>query len=389
MVAAIKVVQLGCGITGLVCAEHLEKHPKIDELVLADKHIDAAASVIKRLKSEKAVTNKVDASDPSQLKKVLRGCDLVVTSVPSEMNMKLLEAAISAGTNYIDLTVPFELIPHLEEMDETCQKAGVIALTGVGSDPGISDVFAVRAASRLDEVFEIHIRDADNAVSDEHEYFTLWSPRDMLEELTMNAAVYENGKIKWLPPLHEKELFRFPDPIGQHPVYNTTHEETFLLSKYIEGVRRVDFKIVVWESLAKLANTIRKIGMHSLDPVRVDGYDVKPLDVVAECMPRPVDLIGKVKGSSCVLVEVVGKRAGEKTAVRTWISMTHDEAYKKHWTSATGYVVGTGAAAGAELVLSGEVSKSGLYAPEKLPIEKFVERIASKGLGPKQEIVVL
>ena len=386
---AIKVVQLGCGITGLVCAEHLERHPKVDELVLADKQVDAAGAMIKRLRSEKAVSQKVDAGDPSQLKKVLRGCDLVVTSVPSEMNMKLLEAAVSAGVNYVDLTVPLELIPKFEEVDEKCKKAGIIALTGVGSDPGISDVFAVRAASKLDEVLEIHIRDADNAVSDEHEYFTLWSPRDMLEELTMNAAVYENGKVTWLPPLHEQERFRFPDPIGQHPVYNTTHEETFLLPKFIQGVRRVDFKIVVWDNLVKLANTIRKIGMHNLNAVRVDGFDVKPIDVVAECLPRPVDLVGKVRGSSCVLVEVIGKRAGEKTAVRTWVAMTHDEAFKGHRTSATGYLVGTGAAAGAELILSGEVNKNGLYAPEMLPTEKYVERIAAKGLGPRQEIVVL
>jgi len=388
-VTAIKVVQLGCGITGLVCAEHLERHPKVDELVLADKQVDAAGAMIKRLRSEKAVSQKVDAGDPSQLKKVLRGCDLVVTSVPSEMNMKLLEAAVSAGVNYVDLTVPLELIPKFEEVDEKCKKAGIIALTGVGSDPGISDVFAVRAASKLDEVLEIHIRDADNAVSDEHEYFTLWSPRDMLEELTMNAAVYENGKVTWLPPLHEQERFRFPDPIGQHPVYNTTHEETFLLPKFIQGVRRVDFKIVVWDNLVKLANTIRKIGMHNLNAVRVDGFDVKPIDVVAECLPRPVDLVGKVRGSSCVLVEVIGKRAGEKTAVRTWVAMTHDEAFKGHRTSATGYLVGTGAAAGAELILSGEVNKNGLYAPEMLPTEKYVERIAAKGLGPRQEIVVL
>jgi saccharopine dehydrogenase (NAD+, L-lysine-forming) len=388
-VTAIKVVQLGCGITGLVCAEHLEKHPKVEEFVLADRQVDAAESMIKRVKSEKTVTQKVDASDSSQLRKILKSCDLAVTSVPSEMNPKLLEAAISTGTNYVDLTVPLELIPKFEEVDEKCKNAGMIALTGVGSDPGISDVFAVRAASKLDEVLEIRIRDADNAVSDEHEYFTLWSPRDMLEELTMNAAVYENGKVTWLPPLHEQERFRFPDPIGLHPVYNTTHEETFLLPKFIQGVRRVDFKIVVWDNLAKLANTIRKIGMHSLNAVRVNGYDVKPIDVVAECLPRPVDMIGKVRGSSCVFVEVVGKRDGEKTAVRTWVAMTHDEAFKGHSTSATGYLVGTGAAAGAELILSGEVNKNGLYAPEMLPTEKYVERIASKGLGPKQEIVVL
>jgi len=388
-VAAIRVVQLGCGITGVVCAEHLAKHPKTDELVLADKQIDAAKSLVARLKNDKLSVQKVDASDKSQLKRMLKGCDLAVTSVPSELNPILLETAISVGTNYVDFTVPLELIPKFEEMDSRCKKAGMIALTGVGSDPGISDVFAVRAVSKLDEVHEIHIRDADNALSSEHEYFTLWSPRDMIEELTMKAAIYRDGGVTWLPPLHHVEHFRFPDPIGQLPVYNTTHEETFLLPKFIDGVRQVDFKIAVWDNLAKLANTIRKIGMHSLSYVRVDGHDVKPIDVVAECLPRPVDMIGKVTGSSCVLVDVVGIRNGEKTVVRTWVAMTHDVAFRNHRTSATGYLVGTGGAAGAELVLSGDVGESGLYVPELLPTDKFVERIACKDLPPHQEISVL
>lgn len=385
--SAIRVVQLGCGITGLVCAEHLEKLPKVNELILADDDTRAAESLAKRIGSDKVNTKKVDASNSSQLKKVLKGCDLVVTSVPSEMNVRLLEGAISAGVNYVDLTVPLELVPKLNEMDEICRKAGITALTGVGSDPGISDIFAIRAADKLDDVREIHIRDADNGVSKDREFFTLWSARDMLEEVTMKAAVYDNGEIKWLPPLYEKEYYRFPDPIGRLPVYNTTHEETFLLPMFLKEVKRVDFKIVIQDSLAKVSSTLRKIGMHSLNPIMVDGFSVKPLDVVAQCMPRPVDLIGKIKGSSCVLVEVVGTRNGEKTTIKTWVAMTHDEAFKKHRTSATGYLVGTGAAAGAELIVSGDLKKSGLFAPEMLPTGKYIENVSEKGLDIKQEIV--
>ena len=385
----IRVVQLGCGITGLVCAEHLESLQKVDELILADNDLRAAESLARRIGSEKTTTKMVDACDSSQLKQVLKGSDLVVTSVPSEINLRLLQGAISAGVDYVDLTVPLELVPKLDEIDEVCKKAGIVALTGVGSDPGISDVFAVRAADKLDSVDEIHIRDADNGVSKEHEFFTLWSARDMLEEVTMKAAVYDNGEIRWLPPLYEKEYYRFPDPIGKLPVYNTTHEETFLLPKFLEEVKRVDFKIVIQDSLAKVSSTLRKIGMHSLTPIVVNGFEVRPLDVVAQCMPRPVDLIGKIKGSSCVLVEVIGTKNGEKTAIKTWVAMTHEEAFKKHTTSATGFLVGTGAAAGAELIVSGDVKKSGLYAPEMLPTGKYVENVRAKGLEVKQEIVAI
>ena len=192
----MKVVQLGCGVTGLVCAEHLERHPKVDEIVLADKRLEPAESLVERTGTEKATLLKADAGDKADIRKMLRGCDVLVSAVPSEMNARLLDAALASGVDYVDFTIPLETIPRYEEIDAACAKAGITALTAMGSDPGISDIFALHNAAVLDSVTEVHIKDADNAVSDEHEIFTLWCPRDMLEEVTMNAAVYEDGGIR-------------------------------------------------------------------------------------------------------------------------------------------------------------------------------------------------
>ena len=100
----MRVVQLGCGITGLVCAEYLEKNPKVDELVLADMRADAAEGMARRVKSDKISVVKTDASDKNALKKLLRGTDLVVCSVTSELLGKIGEAAIGSGVNYLDFS---------------------------------------------------------------------------------------------------------------------------------------------------------------------------------------------------------------------------------------------------------------------------------------------
>jgi len=380
----LKVVQLGCGVTGLVCAEHLEKHPKVDEIVLADKQIGPAESFIERAGNEKTTTQKTDASKPSDLKKLLKDCDLLISSVPSEMNPKMLDIAVSHGVNYADFTIPLETIPKFEDIQRACEAAGVTALTAMGSDPGISDVFAMIGASKLDEVHEIHIKDADNAVSPDYDVFTLWCPRDMLEEVTMQAAVYENGAIRWLPPLSRSENYWFPDPIGTHRIYNTTHEETFLIPKFLKDVQYVDFMIVVSDRLAEFANMIRKMGLHGLKPVRVDGTEVKPLDVVSACMPDPVTLVEKIRGSAGIIVEALGTKHGERRMVKTWIAMTHQEAFAKYRTSATGYMVGTGAAIGVEMLVSGDIKKSGFFIPEMLDHGKFVEKMHQKGLEVHQ-----
>ncbi len=383
----MKVVQLGCGITGLVCAEHLEHNPKVDELVLADKKTEPAASLVERSVNDKTTLQQTDASDLSDLKKLMRDCDLVVTSVPSDLNPSLLKAALAVGVDYVDFTIPMHTIERFDEMNKKCEDAGIRALTAVGEDPGISDVFAMHGAAKLDEVHEIHIKDADNATSQDYDIFTLWCTNDMLDEITSKAAVYENGSIHWLPPLSRSERYTFPHPVGQHKVYNTTHDETFLIPKFIKGVRYVDFMIVVPDNLAAFADLIRGLGMNRKQLVKVDGGDVRPLDVVSACLPNPVDMIGKLHGSGGIMVDAVGIRKGEKCTVRTWVGMTHEDAFRQFKTTATGYLVGTGAAIGAEMLVAGELKGSGLFVPEMLPIGKYIHRMKGKALEVHEELL--
>ena len=361
------------------------KTPRAEEIGLADRRTGPAESLVERTGTDKTVPKKADVKDLSDLKKLLKDCDLLVSSVPSEMNPKLLSTAVSLGLDYVDFTIPLETIPRMPAVQKACEDAGIKALTAVGSDPGISDVFAMHGASKLDEVHEVHIKDADNAMSLEHEIFTLWCPKDMLEEITMNAAIFEHGEIKWLPPLSRKEAYRFPDPIGTHTIYNTTHEETFLIPMFLNDVRYVDFMIVVSDGLRDYANMLRKMGMHGLKPIVVGGKEVRPLDLVAACMPNPVDMVGSIKGSAGIIVEAVGLKDGEKRTVKTWVAMTHEDAFRTHCTSATGYLVGTGAAVGAEMILSGEIKQNGFFIPEMLPVEKYLEKLRAKGLEIHQK----
>jgi saccharopine dehydrogenase (NAD+, L-lysine-forming) len=127
--------------------------------------------------------------------------------------------------------------------------------------------------------------------------------------------------------------------------------------------------------------------MHKKHSVKVDGGEVRPLDVVSACLPNPVDMVGKIKGSGGIMVEAVGMRKGEKCSVKTWVGMTHEDAFRLHNTTATGYLVGTGAAIGAEMLVAGEVKHNGLFVPEMLPIEKYMHRMKSKSLTVNEELV--
>jgi saccharopine dehydrogenase-like NADP-dependent oxidoreductase len=383
------LVQLGCGITGLVCAEHLSKNSRVDEVVLADARTDAAEAMAARVKSDKFSVKKVDSTKNTDLKKLLKGSDLVISSLPWLLNKRVLETAASLGIDYVDFCLTINKIEEYEPMAKMVKDSGITALTSTGEDPGISDCFARAGANMLDEAFETRTMDGDSGSAEGYDFFSLWSPIDLLEETTVPAAVFRDGKMTFVPPLHEKEYYDFPAPLGRLPVYKTNHEETYLMPKFIKGVRNADFRIAIDDGWAAAARMIKKLGMHSLEPIDVKGVKVRPIDVVVATMPRPVDLIGKVKGMAAIVVEVYGMKNGQKTMVKQWTMMSHEKAYQLCRSNATGYLVGTGGAAAAELLIEGEIKDKGYLVPEQLPAEKLLARLPAKGLEVMKEVKTL
>lgn len=364
----------------------MERHPKVTELVLADSRLQAPKAMAARVKSDKISVVKADATKTADLKTLMKGTDLLIGSLPYVLSKKVLDVCAQTGTDYEEFSLCVENMEAFEAADKMCRKAGITAMTAVGEDPGISDCFAVSGASKLDEPMEAHVLDGDSGTAEGHDFFSLWSPIGLLEETSVPAAVFRDGKITFVPPIHEREIYEFPQPLGPLPVYKTSHEETYLMPRFIKGLRNADFKIALDDDFVHTMRWIRKLGMHSLKPIDVKGVKVAPLDVVIAMMPQPVDLIGKVKGFAAVVVEVIGLKNGKKTMVKTWTMMSHEKAYEICKSHATGYLVGVGGAVAAELFLEGEVKQKGFVVPEQMPADEFIAKLPAKHLEVKQEI---
>ena len=385
----MRLVQLGCGITGLVCAELLEPNEKVDEIVLADIDPDPAKRMVKRLRSDKLSVQKVDARDKQALKKLLRGKDLVVFALPGELNVRVMESAVSLGLDYLDFSMSNESIRDFEKIHKMFKDAGLTAVHAMGCDSGLSDIMAKHAMGKLDSATEAYIRDGEISKIDGRDFVITWSPLEMMEEVTTPAPIFRHGEFILLPPLHKREIYHFPEPVGPLPVYNTNHEETRLMPKFIKGLEKADFKISVNDNLAAAANMLRKLGMHSFDPVDVDGVCVRPIDVVTALIPKPIETIGKVKGYSCIVAEVIGKRDGKRTMLKEWIIMSHDRAYELCRSNAVGYLVGVGGAIGAELLIAGKIRRKGIVAPEHLPTDYVINRLPDFELPVHEETISL
>jgi len=374
----LRVMLVGVGAIGTVIARHLAGHRAVDGLTLSDLDTSRAERVVREIGARHLAVEQVDAADPKALAGSLRGYDLIINAVLPRFNIGIMEAALQAGSHYLDLASG-----EADQFaaDAAWRKAGRLALHGMGEDPGISNVMARFGADRLDEVEAVRVRDGEFSHSEEIPFACLFSTETFVEEAVSPARTFEDGKWQELPPWSGREVYPFPDPVGPQPIYFMSHEEVDTLPLFIKkGVRRVDFKLAIPDDTRRHLEFLDRIGMTRRDAVRVRGGQVTPLSVLAAVLPQPADLGGRIKGAAIVLVEVEGMKSGRRVRHVLHAALTHEEAFRRLGVTATAYLTGTGAAAGALAIVTGAIRGSGVMAPEQIDPEPILALLQELGL---------
>ncbi|MDW8227450.1 MAG: saccharopine dehydrogenase C-terminal domain-containing protein, partial [Anaerolineales bacterium] len=245
-------------------------------------------------------------------------------------NVPIFEAAFHVGCTYMDMAMtlsephpekPYEL-PGVKLGDYQFERAkaweekGLLAILGLGVEPGMSDVFARYAADYLfDEIDEIGVRDGSNIEIQGYEFapnFSIWTT---IEECLNPPVIWEKDK-GWFttPPFSEPEIFEFPEGIGKLEVVNVEHEEVLLIPRWID-CKRVTFKYGLGERFINVLKTLHMLGLDKKEPIRVKDVWVAPRDVVAACLPDPAHLGDRMFGKTCAGTWVKGRKDGKERQV--------------------------------------------------------------------------
>jgi len=389
----IDVAIFGCGGVGQCIAQELAKSKLVSSLILADVNLKGPESVKRRTKSDKVEIAKADGSDPDKVAKIADRVDILVNGTVPALNLKIMEGCLKGGANYVDMATGDREFGHpmfedQETFDKKFKDAGIFALCSMGIDPGASDLFAKRAADRMESVDYVRVRDADNSKLEGYEFATYFSPDAMIEECIRDPLYYENGKWKRAPALSTSEVYSFPDPMGPMKVYMTDHEESELVPKFIgKKVKRCDFMITLDETFIEYVQFLKKLGLLSFKPIKIRDIEVAPIEVVVATMPRPDDLAGKLKGNCCVLTEVAGMMNAEDTVIRTWTYMSHEQAYELSGIHATAYQTAMPVAVAVEMFARGEIHLRGVKPPEAVDPVKFCSYLPDKNIPVFEEII--
>jgi saccharopine dehydrogenase (NAD+, L-lysine-forming) len=389
------VLLVGVGGVGEAIAVIARDRPWLERMVLADYNRMRVQEVYEKLeKPAKYATEWVDAGDKEQVVALARkhGVDLIMNAVDPVFNESLFDAAYEAGCNYMDMAMtlsePHPTDPYHQcgvklgdyqfERAEPWKKKGLLALLGMGVEPGMADVFAKYAEKHLfDEIEEIGVRDGANLEVRGYEFapnFSIWTT---IEECLNPPVIWEKARGWYTTrPFSEPEVFEFPEGIGPAECVNVEHEEVLLMPRWIK-CQRVTFKYGLGDQFIGVLKTIKMLGLDNKEPIDVKGVQVAPRDVVAACLPDPAHLGDKMFGKTCAGTWVKGTRDGKPRQVYIYQVADNEACMRDYGVQAVVWQTGVNPVSAMELLESGVWKGAGVFGPEAFDPDPFMAKMAA------------
>jgi saccharopine dehydrogenase-like NADP-dependent oxidoreductase len=353
----------GAGAVGSIATKTLASSGVFSDIAVADINVVAAKRVVKEAVGAKVTFVEFDAESPESIKKAIAGSAVVLNCVGPfyKYGPGILKRVIETGTNYVDVCDDFDATEALLAMDEKAKKAGVSALIGMGSSPGVANVLVKFCAdSLLDQVEAVDIYHAHGGEKVEGAAVV----KHRIHSMKMGIPMFLDGQFTTVKLFEDsgralEEEAEFQN-VGTYSVYAYPHPETITLPQYLKGVRRVtNLGLVLPPAYAELIQGMVRLGITDEEPVAVQGQKVIPLEFAVAFIlaqrKRLMQEAGITEPMGCLKIVVKGYKGGSKD---TYIfSMS---------SRGQGMGEGTGipAAIGAMIMATGKIKEKGVLPPE-------------------------
>lgn len=315
------VILGGAGIIGRAVALDLAGDPAVREIVIADLDPEGARKAAAAVARPGVTAVGADVTDHASLVRLLQGAGAVINSVQYRFNVQVMRACLEARAHYIDLGGLFHTTRKQLELDAAFRAAGLLAIPGLGSCPGLANVQARILADTFEEVTSIRIY--NGATPDQGDSLAWpYSIDTIFDEITQPPVVFRDGEFRETAPLGEEEIYRFQDPIGAAKVHLSLHSEvaTLPLTYASKGIKECFFKISFFgysEKALRQLQFLAGLGLASTEPIEVRGQKVRPRDVLIETLKRaPQGGRTTNPGFKDIVTEVRGMRDGKPVTGR-------------------------------------------------------------------------
>jgi saccharopine dehydrogenase (NAD+, L-lysine-forming) len=374
----------GSGAVGSIATETLASSGEFSEITVADMNIMAAKKLARSVKGSKVSAVELDADNPQSIRRAIGGSSVVLNCVGPFYNYgpAIMKTVIEARINYVDVCDDFDATEKLLAMDDKAKKAGVSALIGMGTSPGLANVMVRFCAdSLLDKVESVDIYHAHGGEKVEGAAVV----KHRIHSMKVDIPVFLDGRFTTVRLFEDsgralEEDVEFKD-VGTYNVYAYPHPETITLPKYLKGVKRVtNLGLVLPPAYAELIKGMVRLGVTDEKPIEVQGHRIIPLEFAVTFIVSQREKLLKDAGMNqtvgCLKIVVKGFKDGSKNAYIFSIT-SMGEGMRE---------TGIPAAMGAILMVTGRIKEKGVLPPEAcvnpmdmLELTKTIVKTRGKG----------
>jgi saccharopine dehydrogenase-like NADP-dependent oxidoreductase len=380
----MRILVVGTGGVGSALAPIAARRDFFERIVFAD--LDPARSQAVAARDDRFAAAQIDASDAAAIAELARAerCDTIVNATDPRFNPPIFAAAFDARCTYLDMAMTLsrpggEKLGDLQfAQAEAWEERGLLALVGMGVEPGLSDVFARYAADHLfSEIDEVGVRDGADLVVEGYAFAPTFSIWTTIEECLNPPVIWERDRGWYTTePFSEPELFEFPEGIGPIECVNVEHEEVLLVPRWVD-CNRVTFKYGLGEEFIDVLKTLHKLNLDSTEPVSVRGVQVAPRDMVAAALPDPARLGDLMRGRTCAGTYVTGLgKDGAPRATYLYHVVDNEETMRRDGSQAVVWQTALNPVVALELLASGVWRGTGVLGPEAFDAVPFLDLLA-------------
>jgi saccharopine dehydrogenase (NAD+, L-lysine-forming) len=324
----------------------------------------------------------VEVADASAIAAAADGARVLVNCGPYGLNVAAMRAALEAGCHYIDLGGLFHTTRRQLALHEEFRRARLLAVLGMGSAPGTTNLLAAAAARTMTRVESVRVYNGGADFTPGRPALTFgFSPATLLDELSQRPMVFTGGRFRSRRPLSGAEDFRFD--LGTQRVHLSLHSEvaTLPLSLAAKGVRECSFKIAYEPALVERLRGLIELGL--ADP-RPGPRGVAPRDILLDALRRLPPGPETVDDRDALAVVVEGRDRHGPVAVRYELTARPQ---RRPPLSAVARNTGFPPAIVARLLVDGLIRARGVHAPETcVPVDTFFRALAARGLSAQRTV---
>lgn len=294
-------------------------------------------------------------SDPATLRQLVNSARLVANFAGPfyHTGHRVLDECINSGTDYIDICDDPDPTIDLLARDTVAREAGIRALIGMGSSPGISNILtraAVDAMGKAEQVEISWIVDVnDVGVSAAQHFWHIFSGID------------NSGRTTTVPAWDEldRRQVEFPPPLGKWNLFRLSHPEPITLPRFLPVDQVATYGGLVPEDAHVVGWALARLGGGTDERFEFRGQLISLSELAGGLYERyRANSVSNSRLGGGLVVEVRTNGQGYRFASADTTSMEES--------------TGTPAAAGIKLMLAGELPDPGVFAPECLRPASFI-----------------